>query len=67
MTSYTSEDPVICLCADVRESEVLSAIAAGICDIPTLRETTSANTGCGDCIIDLEELLEAREDHHERR
>ncbi|POX58211.1 nitrite reductase [Streptomyces sp. Ru62] len=57
MTSCPTEDPLICLCARVPESAVLSAKTAGIRDIPSLREATGANTGCGDCLTDLEELL----------
>ncbi|MCX5008313.1 (2Fe-2S)-binding protein [Streptomyces sp. NBC_00638] len=52
-------DPLICLCARVPESIILTAVASGIHDIAALREATGANTGCGDCLMDLEELLEA--------
>lgn len=50
-------DPLICMCAHVRESEILAAAARGCCDLAAVREETSANTGCGDCAEDVEELL----------
>lgn len=53
-----TDDPLICLCARVPESVILSAVAAGARDVGSLREATGANTGCGDCLVDLEELLE---------
>jgi NAD(P)H-nitrite reductase large subunit len=53
-------DPLVCLCARVTESTVLSAKAAGIRDVAGIREATGANTGCGDCLPDIEELLDPR-------
>ncbi|MGK4585459.1 (2Fe-2S)-binding protein [Kitasatospora sp. HPMI-4] len=53
----TDEDPLVCLCAEVRESEILAAISEGVADLSALRAATAANTGCGDCRPDLEELL----------
>lgn len=58
MTVAVSEDPTVCVCADVSESEVLAAKAAGAADLAALRAATGANTGCGDCSCDLEDLLE---------
>lgn len=52
-----SGDPLVCLCARVTESTVLLAKAAGIHDVAGLRRATGANTGCGDCLLDVEELL----------
>jgi NAD(P)H-nitrite reductase large subunit len=58
MTSFPAQDPLVCLCAHVPESVILAARASGIRDVPALRQATAANTGCGDCLTDLEELLE---------
>ncbi|GHG93724.1 (2Fe-2S)-binding protein [Streptomyces lanatus] len=58
MTHCPTEDPLICLCAHVPESVILAAKASGARDVPALRRATGANTGCGDCLPDLEELLE---------
>lgn len=52
------DDPVICLCAHVRESEIVAAARNGCHDLPSIRDRTSANTGCGDCAEDVEELLQ---------
>ncbi|MBW8090881.1 (2Fe-2S)-binding protein [Streptomyces hygroscopicus subsp. hygroscopicus] len=51
-------EPLVCVCAKVTEKAVLVAKAAGAGDIPALRAATRASTGCGDCLPDLEELLE---------
>ncbi|THA51724.1 nitrite reductase [Streptomyces sp. A1136] len=53
-----ADDPLICLCAHVPESVILAAKCSGVRDIPALRLATGANTGCGDCLPDLEELLD---------
>ncbi|WP_369173393.1 (2Fe-2S)-binding protein [Streptomyces sp. R28] len=51
-------DPMVCICMEVTEGELLSAVELGHRDLPALREATGANTGCGDCAVDIEELLE---------
>ena len=51
------EDPIVCLCAHVTEGVILQAAGAGARDVPSIREVTGANTGCGDCLADVEELL----------
>ncbi|WP_030020008.1 (2Fe-2S)-binding protein [Streptomyces monomycini] len=51
-------DPLICVCAHVRESEIVAAVARGCRDLAAVREATSANTGCGDCCEDVEEVME---------
>ncbi|MFG2837690.1 bacterioferritin-associated ferredoxin [Streptomyces zaomyceticus] len=58
MSPGPAEDPLICLCGRVLESVVLAAKASGIRDIASLRRATGANTGCGDCLTDLEEILD---------
>ncbi|GHB75567.1 hypothetical protein GCM10010347_52430 [Streptomyces cirratus] len=58
MTLCPPDDPLICLCAHVPESVILAAKCSGVRDIPALRLATGANTGCGDCLPDLEELLD---------
>ncbi|WP_328332181.1 MULTISPECIES: (2Fe-2S)-binding protein [unclassified Streptomyces] len=55
--SQPTDDPLVCLCARVTEATVLLAKESGVRDVPGLREATGANTGCGDCLLDLEELL----------
>jgi NAD(P)H-nitrite reductase large subunit len=51
------DDPLVCLCSQVTEGEIRAAIRAGHRDLPGIRQSTGANTGCGDCIDDLEEIL----------
>ncbi|MEU9210495.1 (2Fe-2S)-binding protein [Streptomyces sp. NPDC048415] len=50
-------DLLVCLCSRVSEGELIEAIHAGHQDVAALREATGANTGCGDCLEDLEDLL----------
>jgi NAD(P)H-nitrite reductase large subunit len=51
------EDPVVCLCAHVTEGAILQAAVAGARDVRSIRDVTGANTGCGDCLADVEEIL----------
>ncbi|MFI6011958.1 bacterioferritin-associated ferredoxin [Streptomyces sp. NPDC051243] len=53
-----THDVVVCVCMAVTEAQLLEAVARGFHDLPALREATGANTGCGDCAEDIEELVE---------
>ncbi|WP_433386929.1 (2Fe-2S)-binding protein [Micromonospora sp. KLBMP9576] len=53
----SEQSPLICLCQHVREDEILAAIERGHRDLPAVRLETGANSGCGDCAIDIEDLL----------
>ncbi|MEB8340260.1 (2Fe-2S)-binding protein [Streptomyces endophyticus] len=56
----STQDPLLCLCSRVPESEVVAAVAAGACDVATVSVLTEAGTGCGDCLVDIEEVLAER-------
>jgi bacterioferritin-associated ferredoxin/ribosome-associated toxin RatA of RatAB toxin-antitoxin module len=56
------DDPVVCVCAGVVESELTALIDGGCTTVDALRAACGANTGCGGCRTDLEELIE--ETHH---
>ncbi|GAA2721300.1 MULTISPECIES: (2Fe-2S)-binding protein [Streptomyces] len=65
MEKHTEESsPLLCTCLRVTEREVIEAIEGGAHDLPAVREATEANTGCGDCADDIEDLIA---DHFERR
>jgi NAD(P)H-nitrite reductase large subunit len=51
-------DPVICVCAQVTEDTIVSAIDTGARTLEAVRAACEANTGCGGCADDIEELLE---------
>ncbi|MEW1750563.1 (2Fe-2S)-binding protein [Streptomyces angustmyceticus] len=51
-------DPVVCVCRAVSEAEILAAVKSGCRGLAAVREETGANTGCGDCAADIEELLD---------
>ncbi|MEU7058747.1 (2Fe-2S)-binding protein [Streptomyces sp. NPDC046197] len=53
-----TDDPVVCVCMEVTESELVAALEQGHRDLPALRAATGANSGCGDCAADIEELVE---------
>ncbi|MFS0696661.1 bacterioferritin-associated ferredoxin [Streptomyces nitrosporeus] len=52
------DDPLVCLCRHVRESVILAAMGGGSRDLESLHRETGAGTGCGDCVADLEDLLQ---------
>jgi bacterioferritin-associated ferredoxin len=52
------DDPVICVCRGVTENEICAVIAAGARTLPQVRMACGANTGCGGCADDIEELIE---------
>ena len=51
------------MCLHVTECEVLAAVEAGACDLEGVREATGANTGCGDCAHDIEDLIADVQEH----
>jgi NAD(P)H-nitrite reductase large subunit len=51
------EDPRICYCMKIHRQELRSAISAGAHTVETLRQSTSAGTGCGTCRSELLALL----------
>ncbi|GAA2219428.1 MULTISPECIES: (2Fe-2S)-binding protein [Streptomyces] len=51
------DDPLICLCARVPESEIMAAIRAGHRDPAAVRDETGAGSGCGDCVMEVEDLI----------
>jgi bacterioferritin-associated ferredoxin len=52
------DDPVICVCRGITENEICAVIAAGARTLPQVRVACGANTGCGSCADDIEELIE---------
>ncbi|MFJ6786922.1 (2Fe-2S)-binding protein [Streptomyces angustmyceticus] len=50
-------EQLLCLCARVPEDEVVAAVEAGATDLEEVRAATEANTGCGDCAADIEDIL----------
>lgn len=55
--SYDSADPIICVCMQVTEDVIVTAIEAGAHNLPAIRAACGANTVCGSCTDDLHELL----------
>lgn len=47
----------VCICAQVRESEIRAAIAAGARDEYAVGDACGAGTGCGGCRADIADLI----------
>jgi bacterioferritin-associated ferredoxin len=51
------DDPEICHCRKVSQAHIERAIVLGAHTIEKIRKRTSANTGCGACMPDVEDLI----------
>ncbi|GII65321.1 hypothetical protein Skr01_54060 [Sphaerisporangium krabiense] len=54
----TWDDPIVCVCRHVSEDTIVRAIRAGADTLEKVRVTSGANTGCGGCAEEIEELIE---------
>lgn len=50
-------DPIVCVCMQVSEDRIVEVILAGATDLQAVRDACGANTVCGNCRPDVEELL----------
>ena len=50
-------DPELCHCRKIPQENVERAILLGAHTVEKIRQRTSANTGCGTCLPDIEDLL----------
>lgn len=53
----TPEDPYVCLCLAVRESEIRAAIAGGADSVARVGGMCEAGTGCQSCHPQLRDML----------
>jgi len=53
-----TDDPELCHCRKIPQAVVERAIVLGAHTVEKVRQRTSANTGCGTCLPDVERLLE---------
>jgi NAD(P)H-nitrite reductase large subunit len=53
-----ADDPVVCVCAGLSENDLVRLIRSGAGTVEILRSAGGANTGCGGCREELEELLD---------
>jgi bacterioferritin-associated ferredoxin len=51
-------DPELCHCRKIPQAHVERAIVLGAHSVEKVRLRTSANTGCGTCLPDVEKILE---------
>lgn len=53
------DNPLICLCYDVRKNQILEAIRnKGLTTLEEIQAETQAGTACGCCIEDIELIIE---------
>ncbi|MBT0770047.1 (2Fe-2S)-binding protein [Kineosporia sp. J2-2] len=51
------DDVVVCVCADVGEDEITRLVRCGHRTVEDLRRVSGANSRCGSCRDDIEELI----------
>lgn len=51
------KDTIICGCFEVSYGDIRKAMSNGALTIEAIMEETSAGSGCGSCIEDIEEIL----------
>jgi nitrite reductase (NADH) large subunit len=56
VASFT-DDAVICSCENVSKGVIASQIQAGCHDVPSLKKSCKAGTGCGSCVPLLNDLI----------
>lgn len=49
--------PVVCLCQEVPEETVEQACRQGALSLDDVRAMTGACANCGDCAIDIEDII----------
>lgn len=52
-----TSDPELCHCRKIPQSSVERAVILGANTVDKIRQRTSANTGCGTCLPDVESIL----------
>lgn len=57
MVTRADHDPIICVCKQVSEDEIVAVIEAGANDLPAILAACGASTECGTCTDDVRELL----------
>lgn len=55
----TGDEPELCHCRKIPQINVERAIVLGAHSVEQVRARTSANTGCGTCLPDVERVLKA--------
>ena len=57
-TPLPDRGPIVCVCMDVGEKEIVSAVLAGECSIANVGAITRAGTNCGSCRPLIARLIE---------
>lgn len=55
----TNDEPELCHCRKIPQMNVERAVVLGAHSVEQVRARTSANTGCGTCLPDVERVLKA--------
>jgi NifU-like protein involved in Fe-S cluster formation/bacterioferritin-associated ferredoxin len=54
---HDEKDRIVCKCLDVSEDDIKMQVLEGVKDFHTLQERTKVGTGCGQCIDEVNVLL----------
>ncbi len=54
-----ADEALVCTCNSVSKGDICSAVGAGAGSVPSLKECTKAGTGCGGCLPQVKQLLDA--------
>jgi NAD(P)H-nitrite reductase large subunit len=58
VSEHDDSERTICFCHCISQGEILAAIRAGAKSLEAIRAATRANTGCGGCEVEVQELLD---------
>jgi len=54
-----ADEALVCTCNNVSKGGICSAVAGGATTVPQLKTCTKAGTGCGGCVPQVKQLLDA--------
>jgi len=48
---------IICICEGVNDKTIAREITRGACSVRSIQRRCGAGTGCGQCVVDLQQML----------
>jgi bacterioferritin-associated ferredoxin len=56
---------IVCLCKGVSSRTILDEVRRGACTLKQIRQSCQAATGCGACVQQIRQMLDASTQRHE--
>lgn len=56
---------IVCLCKGVSSRTILDEVRRGACTLKQIRQACQAGTGCGACVPQIRQMLDASTQRHE--